>query len=134
MRKNVIALILIALLSAGCVPMLIGAAGVVTGYVAFKDSVAGNIDGTFNDIWSGVKTVMENHTEIIKEDDLRGTVRSSFQDNDVTVKVIAFTDNAYKLKVTCRRMYKMAANLELAQDLFTRIIKEIVSIQTANQK
>lgn len=134
MKKIFLALSLCTILTTGCVPLLIGAAGVVTGYVAFKDTVAGNIDGTFDDIWYSVKTVLENRTEIISEDTTLGIIKAKYANNNIVVKIIAFTDNAYKLKVTCRKSYIVEANLDLAQDLFTRIIKEIAHAQAAAVK
>ena len=129
MRRFVVLLSLFSVLTCGCVSFLVGAAGIVTGYVAFKDTVAGNLDGTFDEVWQGIITVMESRTEIIEENSMGGIVKAKYGNNDIIVKVITFTDNAYKIKVTCRKMYKMASNLELAQDLFTRMIKSITRIQ-----
>jgi hypothetical protein len=115
-----------ALLLNGCLllPFLVGA-GVVTGYVAFKDSAAGNLDTTFDDLWNAAISVLEREAdEIVLEDTTQGIIKAEKGTSEITVRVIEFTSYAYKLRVTARRQYALA-NLELAQDIFTRIVRQV---------
>ena len=123
-RIQMVAFAVAAMLSGGCIPFLIGA-GVVTGYVAFKDSAAGNLDTTFDDLWSASVSVLEREVdEIILEDTATGLIKAQKGPNEISVRIIEFTPYAYKLKVTARRQYALA-NLELAQDIFTRIVRQV---------
>lgn len=127
MRNFFLCILLVAcvVFNLGCVPVIAGAAGIVTSYVAFNDSVAGNLDTTFDDLWNVSRNVIIQRAEIINEEPDKGILRAKDGNNDITIKIIAFTDNAYKLKVSCRKGYKVAANLEMAQDIFTRIIRTL---------
>lgn len=116
---------LFIVINSGCIPVLAGAAGVATSYVAFNDTAAGNLDTTFDDLWNESRNALIQRAEIINENPDLGIIRARSGNNDITLKIIAFTDNAYKLKVSCRRGYKLAANLELAQDIFTRIVRAL---------
>lgn len=132
MRSFLIFSILIAnlCLSSGCIPVLAGAAGIVTSYVAFNDSVAGNLDTRFDDLWNVSRNVVLQRAEIVSEEPDSGIIRAKNGNNDITIKIIAFTDNAYKLKVSCRKGYKVAANLEMAQDIFTRIVRSLPKLDS----
>lgn len=125
----VLTLMFFSFINSGCVPVIAGAAGIATSYVAFNDSVAGNLDTTFDDLWNVSRNVLLNRSEIVSEEVDSGVIKARNGNNDITVKIIAFTDNAYKLKVSCRRSYRMAANLEMAQDIFTRIVRALPRLE-----
>lgn len=109
----------------GCVPVLVGV-GVVTGYVAFKDTAAGNVDATFDDIWEAVLDVAESRTDIESKDKDRGVLKATVKDGliSLTVKVVPLSEHSYKLKVTARRRMAVA-DLETAQAIFTAIVRAL---------
>jgi len=110
----------------GCVPLLVAGVGVVTGYVAFKDTAAGNVEASFDDVWRSAVGVLEERATIGEQDKDRGTVKAVLEDGlvDVYVKIVPLAKNSYKLKVTARRRFAVA-DLEAAQNVFTAIIRDL---------
>ncbi|MCD6540183.1 MAG: DUF3568 family protein [Candidatus Omnitrophica bacterium] len=107
----------------GCVPILIGT-GVVTGYLATKDSVSGNIEASFDKLWEVSLKVVAKRAEITDRDKDSGLIKAKKGKDQITVKIKELTEHSYNLKVTCRKALALA-NLKLAQDIFTKIIRNL---------
>jgi hypothetical protein len=125
-RFRVVFSILSCLYFAGCVPVLVAGVGVVTGYVAFKDTAAGNIEAAYDDIWEAAVDILQTRAKIVSQDKERGIFKATAQGDviSITVKVIPLAQNSYKLKVTARRRVAVA-DLETAQNIFTAIVRAI---------
>ncbi|HEC69303.1 MAG TPA: DUF3568 family protein [Candidatus Omnitrophica bacterium] len=127
MRKNLFLLSvcfwMLSLSSIGCVPVLIGT-GVVTGYLATKDSASGNIETSFDKLWEVSLRVVSKRAEITDRDKDLGLIKAKKGKDQITVKIKELTEHSYNLKVTCRKALALA-NLKLAQDIFTKIVRNL---------
>jgi len=111
------------MLVSGCVPVLIGT-GLVTGYVAIRDTASGNLEASFDELWSTSLRVIAEKGEIIDQNQDTGMIKAKYEKNDIAVRIKELTKHSYNLKVTCRK-FIMVANLNLAQELFTEIIRRL---------
>ncbi|RKY28164.1 MAG: hypothetical protein DRP61_02385 [Candidatus Omnitrophota bacterium] len=127
MRKNLFLLSvcfwMLSLSFIGCVPVLIGT-GVVTGYLATKDSASGNIETSFDKLWEVSLRVVSKRAEITDRDKDLGLIKAKKGKDQITVKIKELTEHSYNLKVTCRKALALA-NLKLAQDIFTKIVRNL---------
>ncbi len=125
---NIICLLLLSTCVSGCVPLLIGSAGVVAGYLITKDAVSGNIDTTYTELWDTSMSVLRERGEIIDYKRDLGWIKSLYMENSVIVEIKELTDNSFKLTVKARKAIALA-NTKLAQEIFTKIIRNLDSGQ-----
>ena len=127
MRKNLFLLFacycMLSVSFIGCVPVLIGT-GVVTGYLATKDSVSGNIETSFDKLWEVSLRVVSKRAEITDKDKDLGLIKAKKGKDQITIKIKELTEHSYSLKVTCRKALALA-NLKLAQEIFTKIVRNL---------
>ncbi len=127
MRKNLFLLFacycMLSVSFIGCVPVLIGT-GVVTGYLATKDSVSGNIETSFDKLWEVSLRVVSKRAEITDKDKDLGLIKAKKGKDQITIKIKELTEHSYNLKVTCRKALALA-NLKLAQEIFTKIVRNL---------
>jgi len=127
MRKNLFLLFacycMLSVSFIGCVPVLIGT-GVVTGYLATKDSVSGNIETSFDKLWEVSLRVVSKRAEITDRDKDLGLIKAKKGKDQITIKIKELTEHSYNLKVTCRKALALA-NLKLAQEIFTKIVRNL---------
>jgi hypothetical protein len=124
MKRLILLLSLAPIFFGGCVPVLVAGVGVVTGYVAFKDTTAGNVEASFDDVWDATVDVLKMRTVIDMQDKERGIAKGTLKGDQtsITVKIVPLAQNLYKLKVTARRGLAVP-DLEAAQNIFTAIIR-----------
>lgn len=107
----------------GCVPVLLGT-GVVTGYLTTKDSVSGNIEASFDRVWEVSLSVVSNKAEVLDKNRAGGIIKAKRGKDEIVVKIRELTEHTCSLTVTCRKSVVLA-NLKLAQDIFTKIIRNL---------
>ena len=107
----------------GCVPVLIGT-GIVTGYLVTKDSVSGNLENSFENIWSTSLQVVNDKAEIIDQNRDAGLIKAKRGKDSITVKITELTEHSYNLRVKSRKALAIA-NLSLAQEVFTAIVRNL---------
>ncbi len=107
----------------GCVPVLIGA-GVVAGYFVTKDSVSGNLEVSFEELWNVSLSEVGNSADITDQNKQAGLIKARHGKTNITVRIRELTEHSYNLKVTCRKAIAIA-DLSLSQDLFTRIVRNL---------
>lgn len=108
----------------GCIPLVFIGAGAVTGYLVTKDSVSGNIESSFDNLWQTALSVLSSQAEIMDKDKQRGVIQARAGRNSITVKITELTENSYNLKVSSRKSLAIA-NFSLAQKIFTKIIRNL---------
>jgi hypothetical protein len=123
MRPLFVVYISLCLLLSGCIPILIGAGG-VAGYLATKDTALGNVETSFDKLWSTALKVAEESGDITEENDKTGLIKATSGRNSITIVIKELTEHSYSLRVTCRKSMALA-NLSLAQSLFTKIVRRI---------
>lgn len=122
---GVVFLLVASLFLSGCAPLLIGS-GLVAGYLATKDSVSGNIETSFERLWNKSLYVLKERGEIVDYKRALGWIKARYKGNAVTVNIKELTEHSYKLHVRARKAVAIA-NLELAQEVFTKIIRNLDS-------
>jgi hypothetical protein len=106
----------------GCVPLLIGAvAGGVTVYAVSKDTVQGDTDRDYEDLWSSALNVAASQGVIKQESKAGGYIYAEGNSGRVWIKMVRLTRIATRMRVSCRKMH--LPNLALAQDIFTKILE-----------
>lgn len=109
----------------GCVPLIVGGAlGAAGGYAISKDTVQGDTDKDYDSLWNAAQDVLNTRGKIKKEDFSRGYIEGVTQDSSlVWVRMTRLTKTASRVRVSARRYH--LPNLNLAQDIFVRIIEEV---------
>ena len=108
----------------GCVAPLIIGGILVTGYAIAKDTVSGNVDATFDQLWDSSLKVVSDTAEISSQNLETGVIKG-FRGNDtITVKIRELTRHTHNLRVSCRKSLAFT-NLSLAQQIFTEIINNL---------
>ncbi len=126
MRKKISSLVLIVFLAvnlAGCAaPLILGvAAGAGICYAASRDTVQGDTAKSYEDVWNSALAVSRDRGSIKKEDKNKGYIEVIAGVGVVVrIKVIPLTRSAVRLRVSCRKNH--LPNLDIAQDIYTRII------------
>ncbi|MCU0651486.1 MAG: DUF3568 domain-containing protein [Candidatus Omnitrophica bacterium] len=126
--KNIFLVLLlmsfIATSLSGCVPLVVGSAvGAVGGYAASKDTIEGDTDKLYDNIWNSAKEVARIRGTIKQENYAHGTLHLVASDSTlVWIRLVRLTRATTRVRVSCRRFH--LPNLELAQELYTKIIEE----------
>ncbi len=76
-RNALIVLCIILIISTGCVPVLIGGAGIVTGYMMSNDSAIGDVRVSYRELWDISIEVLQNSDkiEIIETNESKGRIK-----------------------------------------------------------
>lgn len=126
MRKPVFFLIFISLAlvqMTGCVFVLGGAAGALGAYGLSKDSMEGDTDIPYENLWSAATLVSRARGTITKEDKLQSLIELETDSSRVWIQLTRVTPYTTRLRVAARK-YRFP-NLTLAQDMYTKIIEQV---------
>lgn len=126
MKKNIlIILCIILIISTGCVPVLIGGAGIVTGYMMSNDSAIGDVRVSYRELWDISIEVLQNSDkiEIIETNESKGRIKIKMDGVDLTVKINTLDSENQQLKVSARKY--MLPKPKYAQKIFFNIVKEL---------
>ncbi len=120
-----LALSLYFLLSAcGCAPLIIGAAaGGLGAYAISKDTVQGDTDKDYDALWASALNIAGSRGLIQKESATSGTIELGAESSKVWIKLYRITQATTRVKVSARKYH--FPNLELAQDIFVKIISGV---------
>jgi len=107
----------------GCAPLIVGAAvGGLGGYAISKDTIQGETDKSYESLWSASLTISRMRGIITQENNASGTIELETQGSRVWIRLVRLTRLTTRLRVAARKYH--LPNLELAQDLFVRIMEE----------
>jgi len=110
-------------ISLGCVPLIIGgAAGALGAYSVSKDTIQGETDKPYGALWSSAVMVSRIRGTIKQEDSTKGVIELGDGPNQVWIRLIRLTQATTRLRISARKYH--LPNVELAQDLFVKIIEE----------
>jgi uncharacterized protein YjdB len=123
--NRIIVLLLAGILcvfSSGCAPLLVGAAvGGVGMYAASKDSIQGDTDILYEDLWDSSVRVAGMVGKIKKMDASVGAIElDTLENSQVWIKLVRLTRATTRLRVAARR--HRLPNLTLAQDIYMKIV------------
>ena len=123
MKKSLsIALVLFILpVVCGCVPLIIGAAaGGLGAYAVSKDTVQGDSDKNFDLLWESAINVAKSRGIIQQENASTGYIELTVESSKVWIRLIRLTQATTRIRISARKYH--FPNMELAQDLFVKII------------
>jgi hypothetical protein len=124
MKKLLVASLLFSLVifnSLGCVPILVGA-GAMGGYAVTKDTISGETDIPYDDLWSSALKVSRIRGTIRQEGVTEGYIKLAVESGFVWIKLIKLTQATTRLKVSARKYH--FPNISLAQDMYLKIMEE----------
>ena len=117
-------LLLSLILFSGCPLFLIGA-GAAGGYAISKDEIEGNLDKSFDKVYQASRETLRYEGFIRKEDRPQGRIVAEIRKSRVKVEVKQITERTVRLRIKARKGYKLIPNLELANELYNKIIQKI---------
>ncbi|MFA5231615.1 MAG: hypothetical protein WC416_04340 [Candidatus Omnitrophota bacterium] len=123
MRRGLsIALVLLIMPAlCGCAPLIIGAAaGGLGAYAISKDTVQGDNDKSFDLLWDSAVNVSKQYGIIQEENISTGYIELAADSSKVWIRLIRLTRATTRIRVSARKFH--FPNMELAQDLFVKIV------------
>lgn len=106
----------------GCAAVLIGA-GAVGGYAIAKDSVSGEIDTSFQQVWAQSIKVAEDMGAVTSQDKKQGRIEAEISMSRVWITIDELNKDTARLIVGARK--NLLPNLNLANKVFLKIYKSI---------
>lgn len=124
MKKLILFLIPFILVSiSGCAPLIIGGAvGALGGYVVSKDTIQGETDKSYGNLWQAAVTVSNIRGEIKYENKIKGYIELEAESSKVYIRLIRLTGSTTRLRVSARKYH--LPNMNLAQDIFVKITEQ----------
>jgi hypothetical protein len=106
-------------------PLIIGSAvGALGGYAISKDTVQGETDKPYEALWENSLMVARIRGVIKQEDYTRGyIVLEAEGKSQVWIRLVRLTQATTRVRVSARKYH--LPNIELAQDIFVKIIEEV---------
>jgi len=123
MKKRSLTLVLLsglALVSYGCDPFWM-AAGAVAGYAASRDSVAMDLDHSWDHLWRVVLEESRSTGFVKRENSKRGRVDVRIQDSDVVITLKQLTPSTVRVVVRARK--HLLPHAEVAQRVAVNILQ-----------
>jgi hypothetical protein len=123
MRKTFFPALVLFILPAlcGCAPLIIGAAaGGLGAYAISKDTVQGDSDKDFDLLWESAINVSRQYGIIQQENISTGYIELTVDSSKVWIRLVRLTRATTRVRISARKFH--FPNMELAQDLFVKII------------
>jgi len=108
----------------GCAPLFLMTVGGVGVYAISKDTIQGDTDTAYETLWDATMKVARIRGTIFQEDFNRGHIEIDAKPNKIKIQLVRVTAATTKIKVTARKYKNMFPNIEIAQDVFVKIIEE----------
>ncbi|MCX5702609.1 MAG: hypothetical protein NTW64_06540 [Candidatus Omnitrophica bacterium] len=105
----------------GCVPILVGA-GALGGYAVSRDTIQGETDIPYDNLWSSALKVSRIRGTIRQEDVSGGYLKLAVESGFIWIRLIKITQATTRLKVSARKYH--FPNISLAQDMYLKIMEE----------
>lgn len=108
----------------GCAPLIIGGAvGALGAYAISKDTIQGDTDKSYDELWASAVVAANSKGTLKQEDKSQGYIELTDKSNRVYIKLVRLTRATVRIKVSARKHH--FPNLGLAQELYTKIIEGI---------
>lgn len=124
MKRAAFILIPIMLLGlCGCATFIVGGAvGALGGYAASNDTIQGESDKPYGNLWDSALTVSRIRGRIKYQDAQKGEIKLEAESSRVNIRLVRLTASTTRLKVKARKYH--FPNMELAQDIFVKIMEQ----------
>ena len=126
MRKMVFYFLfpLLILSISGCLPLIVGGAvGALGGYAVSKDTLQADSDKPYEQLWNAALNISRIRGNIRQEDAARGYIEADVEKSKVWIRMVRLTQATTRIRISSRK-YRLP-NLELAQDMFVKIMEEV---------
>ena len=117
-------LLISLLLFSGCPLFLLGA-GAAGGYSISKDEIEGTLEKPLDRVWKASREVIMYEGFIRREDRPHGMIESQVGKSEVKIEVRQIAERTVRVRVKARKGYKLVPDLELANELYNKILKKI---------
>jgi len=127
MKKVLLSAVLVPLLAVsvcGCAPLLLMTVGGVGVYAISKDTIQGDTDTPYESLWDAALRVARVRGTVLEEDFNRGFIHLDANPNKITIQFQRLTSATTKMRVSARKYKKMFPNIELAEQVFIKILDE----------
>lgn len=119
MKKTAVLIVSLFVLQ-GCIPLLIGGAGVVTGFAISNDSASGTVKADYRELWDECLDTLEDiGAQIIQSNESKGQIQALASEYKVTIKIDSSGRNSQQLTVSARKT--MMPKPHFAQKIFYKI-------------
>jgi hypothetical protein len=89
-------------------------------YAVSKDTVQGDSDNDFDSLWESAINVSKQYGVIQQENISTGYIELTVDSSKIWIRLIRLTQATTRIRISARRYH--FPNMELAQDLFVKII------------
>jgi len=121
----ILGVFLIVLALSGCVYLIVGSAGAVGGYAISSDTVQGNVQRDYGEVWDAAASVMNIMGELVKENEESGQLEAIINNARVKISVTQFTPKLVRLTVKARKSF--FPSIATAQDVYMKVITQLGS-------
>ena len=126
-QTNFYSFLLVLLLGvqfSGCAVFLLGA-GAAGGYAISKDEIEGHTDQSFEKTWNALVVVINSEGGITLKDKTTGKIEAQIKESDVKASLEQITPKTVRVRIKARKTKGVFPDIELAQELYTKLIKKI---------
>ncbi len=117
------ALVVVSLTASGCVWVLVGGAAAAGGYAVSRDTIQGEIDHSFDEIWDATKEIMGIMGTIESESYELGRIKGLASGARVQINILQMTPSTVRLKIKARKfIFPSIAN---AQAIYIEIMDKL---------
>jgi len=108
----------------GCAALIVGGAvGALGGYAISKDTIQGETDKPYDSLWDSALMIGKIRGTIIQQDRGSGYIQLEAEQSKVYIRLIKLTSSTTRVKVKARKYH--LPNLDLAQDIFVKIMEQV---------
>ena len=109
--------------SSGCLPLIIGGAvGALGGYAISKDTLQADSDKSYDGILNSAINITKIRGMVKQVDMNKGYIEAQIDSSRVWVRLTRLTQATTRVRISARKYH--LPNMELAQDLFVRIMEQ----------
>ncbi|MCM8830886.1 MAG: DUF3568 domain-containing protein [Candidatus Omnitrophica bacterium] len=116
--------IMFFILTSGCVPILVGTAGLATGYTLSNDAAIGNIKSDYHTLWKVCNEVLEDlDADINETKESAGLIKAVISEHAVKIKIDTILSDTQRLKISARK--NLLPKPQFAQKIFLQIVERL---------
>ncbi|MCM8786592.1 MAG: DUF3568 domain-containing protein [Candidatus Omnitrophica bacterium] len=112
------------ILTSGCIPLLVGTAGLITGYTLSNDAAIGNLKVDYTTLWKVCNEVLEDMDANINETkESSGLIKAIVSEHSIKIKIDTLISDMQRLKVSARKNF--LPKPQFAQKIFLQIVERL---------
>ena len=100
-------------------------AGAAGGYAISDDEIEGVLEKRYEPSWKASREILMKEGFIRLEDRNRGYLEGEVRKSEVKIEVNQVTDRTVRLRIRARKSYKLVPDLDLANDLYNKVLQKL---------